>query len=180
MTLSNAISFVNDNVQVQELKQTRQKFQELLERHNSKKARYGKLSNKLMNDNKSLESECSRLQTIWLEKDRNYHMLLATDGIMASKINCLTMEEAWRGREEHFLPDFTSLKDFFESKIIQQQGLAKELRKQQSGMRETEDFSSNQKNMFSNLKKMLELKTRQRFSGIDDGDGFQILSFSDQ
>ena len=130
-----------------------------------------------MNNNKTLENECARLQAELLEKERNFHLLCATDEITTSQLNCLTMEESWRKGDEVFLPDFGSLKELYESKIVQQQGMAKELRKQQRDMRETEEYSSNQKKMFCNLKKLLELKAKASGEEKRDPDGCNILLF---
>jgi len=132
---------------VEELKQRRKEFQELQEKHIREKERYDEAAAKLTSGNGGLESDCSRLQEVWLEKERSYHLLCAKYEMATPKIGKVT--------------ELGRLKELYESTIIEQQEMAKELRAQQeSGVNQSEDYISKQKMMFSNLKRLLELQAK--------------------
>ena len=103
---------------------------------------YDKAAIKLTNDN--LTADCSRLQEVWLEKERSYHLMCAKNEIAASKLGNLPA----LGKE---------YKKLYESKSVEQQDLAKELRAQQGGVKQSKEYRSNQKVMFVNLNQLLEL-----------------------
>eukprot|EP00578_Thalassiosira_sp_NH16_P012391 CAMPEP_0181124452 /NCGR_PEP_ID=MMETSP1071-20121207/26491_1 /TAXON_ID=35127 /ORGANISM="Thalassiosira sp., Strain NH16" /LENGTH=635 /DNA_ID=CAMNT_0023209763 /DNA_START=418 /DNA_END=2325 /DNA_ORIENTATION=+ len=115
---------------IEELKQQRVQYQELQEAACKKKAEYERIESKLMHDNKDAESECSRLHETWLQKERSYHLMSAKPSELGG-----------------LYPD-------------QRQNFGMELsaREQQGGGMRSKEYISNQKAMFANLKKLLELK----------------------
>ena len=70
------------------------------------------------------------------------------------------MEEKWESGEGRLLPDFKTYKELYQNKIAQQEGLSKQLRKQQKSLKENEVVHSEQRKYFLDLKHLLSLKTK--------------------
>jgi hypothetical protein len=106
--------------------------------------------NKFKGDNQVLEREGVRLQEQWMEKERKYHLLCASQDILSS-----SLEDS----------DMHSLLD---TKVAEQEELINDLRKERRDMKEKENYSAKQKTMFLDLLKLLELKAQM----LDDTDSF--------
>jgi len=70
------------------------------------------------------------------------------------------MEEDWEAGEGRLLPDFKTYKELYQNKIIQQEGLSKQLRKQQKSLKENEFSHSEQRKYFVDLRALLALKMK--------------------
>ena len=98
-------------LKVRQIKEKREHFQELQERYKSKKEALTKLTAEI----RVLESECSRRQQDWLEKER---LLCSKDGITTSNVATLpelgnlTKERCEQG--VHQLTEFANLKKLLE------------------------------------------------------------------
>ncbi len=102
------------------------------QQHDTEKTKYDDAEAKLTRDKKDLEKVCSQLHEEWIEKERRYHLLLEKDG---------TSDIAT-------LPEFDCLTSQEDEK-----GVVK---------KHSEEYISNQLAMFSNLKRLLELKVGGR------------------
>jgi hypothetical protein len=71
---------------VRQIKERREHFQEFQERYKSEKAKYDGAAAKFTAEIRVLESECSRRQKDWLEKEQ---LLCAKDGITTSNLSTL-------------------------------------------------------------------------------------------
>ncbi len=102
-------------LKVRQIKEKREHFQELQERHKGEQANYNEALAKLTAEIRVLESECSRRQKDWLEKER---LLCAKDGIATSnlatlpELGNLTKEQREQGVNQ--LAEFANLKKLLE------------------------------------------------------------------
>ena len=100
---------------VRQIKEKREHFQELQERYKSEKAKYDEALTKLTAEIRVLESECSRRQKDWLEKER---LLCSKVGITTSNVATLpelgnlTKERREQGVNQ--LTEFANLKKLLE------------------------------------------------------------------
>lgn len=103
---------------------------------------------------------------------------------MDANLEKVKMEEKWESGDGRLLPDFKTYKELYQNKIGQQEGLSKQLRKQQKGLKENEAVHSEQRKHFMDLKALLALKMRVMQSAANKQSGFigkkappAILSF---
>jgi DNA repair exonuclease SbcCD ATPase subunit len=100
---------------VRQIKEKREHFQELQERYKSEKAKHDEALTKLTAEIRVLESECSRRQKDWLEKER---LLCSKDGTTTSNVATLpelgnlTKERREQGVNQ--LTEFANLKKLLE------------------------------------------------------------------
>ena len=93
---------------------------------------------RLAADRQHLEKECDILQDEWQEVERNYHYLTNANEIVKANLEKVQMENNWRNGVEKMLPDFKSLHDLYQNKLVQQENLAKQLRIEQRSLKENE------------------------------------------
>ncbi len=120
------------------MKQTRTEFQDVQDEYQTNKKRYDKMSLRLAADRQQLEKECDKLQEEWQEEERNYHYLMNANEIVCANLDKVQMENNWRNGVEKMLPDFASLHDLYQNKLVQQENLAKQLRIDQRSLKENE------------------------------------------
>ena len=100
---------------VRQIKEKREHFQELQERYKSEKAKYDEALTKLTAEIRVLESECSRRQQDWLEKER---LLCSKDGITTSNVATLpelgNLTKDRREQGVNQLTEFANLKKLLE------------------------------------------------------------------
>lgn len=149
-------------LKIKALKKKRATFHSLEQLHADKKDRYNRLSSKLKSERQHLENECDIFQKEWLVEERNYHYLSNINGIAKANLDKVRMENNWRNGEDKILPEFNCLQDLYENKFVQQENMAKQLRKEQKSTRENRDESMKQVRFLS-CRKNLRLYKYVRF-----------------
>jgi hypothetical protein len=96
------------------------------------------MSSRLAADRQNLEKECDILQEEWQQEERNYHYLTSLNVIADTNLDKVRMEDNWRNGVEKMLPEFKSLQELYQNKLIQQENLAKQLRIDQRSLKENE------------------------------------------
>ena len=98
--------------------------------------------------------------------ESQYYELESSKVILEIRLQKILGEEMYKSGNERFSPDFQTRCDLYKSKIIQQENLAKELRKKLRDMENNTIDGIKQKKMFINLYQLLSCK----LSSIDSGD----------
>jgi len=129
---------------IKALKKERTAFQSMEQLYMDTKDRYSRLSSKLKSERQHLENECDVLQNEWLVEERNYYYLSNVNEISKANLDKVRMENNWRNGVDKILPEFDCLQDLYDNKLIQQENMAKQLRKEQKSARENRDESMGQ------------------------------------
>ena len=112
--------------------------------YNDKKDHYNRLGSKLRSERQYLETECDVLQKEWLVEERNYHYLSNANEIAKANLEKVRMENKWRNGEDKLLPEFNCLRDLYENKLVQQENMAKQLRREEKSVKENRDENMKQ------------------------------------
>ena len=137
-------------------------FKHVKEEHKSSQAKYKELQLKLAGENKSLEERISLIQKECVERETTFKLLMTTETISASTLEQMLEEKVTQeeGEAEPSFPFSSNLGQLYEDKISQLHQLSDELKRNGLKNKGGEDYNLEQEEMFSNLKKLLEMKQR--------------------
>ena len=159
MTVDHISSSLILKTQISALKEKRDGFRDIKQQHQEKKSRYDKIALKIARERQLLEKKCDTLQSEWLDEERKYYQLCAMNSLVKSRVDRTQMEEEWKSGKKNFLPEFKCIQDLYETKIQQQENLAKQLRKQQRSIKENEESHIYQRRLFADLQHLLAYKS---------------------
>jgi hypothetical protein len=140
------------------LQDARRKFQDVLTNHSKSKERYEKYHLGYLSDIKELKDRCDFFGNEMIAIDRRYHYLAALLTIGTINFERVQLEERCKSKKESFLPEFPSIGDLYQNKLLQQESLAKQLRYREKELRKNEHEFIRQKVLFTDLHKLLECK----------------------
>lgn len=140
------------------LQDSRRKFQEVLANHSKSKERYEKYQLGYLTDLKELKDRCDFFGNEMIAMDRRHHYLASLLRIGMINFERVQLEERYKSKKECFLPDFPSIGDLYQNKLLQQESLAKQLRYREKELKENEHEFIRQKVLFTDLHKFLECK----------------------
>jgi hypothetical protein len=140
------------------LQDSRRKFLEVLANHSKSKERYEKYQLGYLTDLKDLKDRCDFFGNEMLAMDRRYHYLNTLFRIGMINFERVQLEERCRSNNECFLPEFPSIGDLYQNKLLQQESLAKQLRYREKELKKNEHEFIRQKVLFTDLHKFLECK----------------------
>lgn len=140
------------------LQDVRRQFQEVLATFNKSKERYDKYQLGYTSDLKDLKIQCDFLSNELIVLDRRYHYLAALLDITMINLERVQLEDRCKSKKERFLPEFPTIGDLYQNKLLQQENLAKQLRYQEKDLRKNENEFIRQKIYFSDLQNFLACK----------------------
>jgi len=145
---------------IKKLRTVRQEYQEMEQIWLEKKGVFDNMAVGLDTSRMKLEQECDAFQEDCLAQESRYHYLQSLIGIIEAQYNKVQQEMEYERGNGRLLRDFPSYKALYQHKIVQAEGMAKELRKQQKAMKEKEDSHIEQRLMFADLRKLLACKLK--------------------
>jgi len=148
--------------QIQKLRTVRESFQELEQEYLEKKAIYENTAVGLESDKIKLENDCNAYQKECLREESRFHIVSAKSEIADLEYNKILDEQRFQKGDGQLLRDFKTYKELYQQKIQQQEQLSKQLRKKQKSLKETADTSSQQRQMFVDLKRLLGVKVQTK------------------
>jgi len=140
------------------LKKLRRSYQELEYDFNDKKHRFEKISSSMLAEKARLKEEFEKLQEEWLSTDSRYFELLVLNDLAKIKMKKVKLEDSYQAGEQRLSPDFQGFSQLYEGKIVNQQSLAKTLRKQLRKIQSNEIYNSQQTQIFNELWKFLSVQ----------------------
>ena len=162
---------------IEESKKARAKLKEINTEYDAKKAEYDKECSSLDLDKNRLEEELSALLEETTAQETKYHLLNTKIQLADSQLKRVTTEQSCRNGEKKFSAEFASLQENYNWKLQQQTKLTAELRNHQKSLKENHENSSKQVKMFSDLRKLLNLK--QKVAEEENGDSRNNLRGKD-
>merc|ERR1711865_1138573 len=148
--------------QIKELRAVRQRYQEVEQDHLEKKALYENTAAGLETERIKLEQECAAFQEDCLGEESKYHYLQCMMRIAEAHHDRVAQEVEYERGNGRLLRDFRTYKELYTHKISQQEGLAKELRKRQKHLKESEGDNLGQRQMFADMRKLLAAKLKAK------------------
>jgi len=169
------------NPQIAKLRSVREKFKEFERDFLEKRSIYENTAAGLESERMKLESDCQAFQQEAIKEESRFHHFNSLMEIVQVQLARAHDEEAFQNGEGRLLRDFRTYKDLYQHKIHQQEQLSKELRKKQKELKEAATGSTEQRQMFVDLHRLLQVKLEVqqkrsvKFSGTV-GDSFLDLS----
>jgi len=148
--------------QIEKLRSVRENFKEVEQEYLEKKAIYENTAVGLETERIKLENDCNSFQQECIREESRFHFLNCLAGIADSQLNRIQNELAYQRGEGRLLRDFKSYRDLYNHKIQQQEHLAKELRKRQKVLKENAGANTEQRQMFVDLKRLLQTKVKAK------------------
>ena len=148
--------------QIKKLRAVRQEYQEVEQVYLEKKAVFEQMAVGLDTARMKLEQECDAFQEDCLGQESRYHYLQALISIVDAQYNKVQEEMEYQRGNGRLLRDFRSYKDLYQHKIVQAEGMCKQLRRQQKQVVEKEGDHMEQRGMFADLRKLLALKLKTK------------------
>ncbi|KDO31490.1 hypothetical protein SPRG_04104 [Saprolegnia parasitica CBS 223.65] len=146
--------------QIKDLRAVRQRYQEMEQTYLEKKAQYDNTAVGLETERIKLEQECTAFQDDCLREESQYHQLHALLQIESARLDKVTQEEEFDKGNGKLHRDFRTFQELYKNKVIQQESLTKELRKQQKTLKTNLGDYVIQRNMFDQLLKLLQCKVK--------------------
>ncbi|OQR98409.1 Intraflagellar Transport Protein 81 [Achlya hypogyna] len=146
--------------QIKDLRAVRQKYQEMEQTYLEKKAQYDNTAVGLETERIRLEQECTAFQDDCLREESQYHQLHTLLQIETARLEKVTQEEEFDKGNGKLHRDFRTFQELYKNKVIQQESLTKELRKQQKTLKTNLGDYVIQRNMFDQLLKLLQCKVQ--------------------
>jgi len=163
--------------QIQSLRAVRETFKSIEQEYTEKKSIYENTAVGLESDRIKLENECNANQQECLREESRFHYLNCLTAIADAQLSRVQDELRFQKGDGRLLRDFKSYKDLYNQKIQQQEQLSKELRKKQKTLKETAGESSEQRQLFVDLHRLLEtkLKVKQQENQVPNGGSDGVL-----
>lgn len=145
---------------VTELRTARARFQELNSEYESKKAQFDTVNASIESDRAKIDEEVKQLLEETNTMESKFHLLNGKVQIADSQLKRLENEQACRKGEKKLNAEYSSLQECYNIKQDQQTKLVAELRNKQKIIKENHETNSRQVRLFSDLKRLLDLKVR--------------------
>merc|ERR1719183_1016689 len=165
--------------QIKELRAVRQRYQEVEQDHLEKKALYENTAAGLETERIKLEQDCAAFQEDCLREESRYHYLQCMMQIADAHHERVQQEVEYERGHGRLLRDFRTYKELYKHKISQQEGLAKELRKRQKHLKEAEGDNLGQRQMFADMRKLLNAKLAAKDKEMRQNDQSANIGVSD-
>jgi len=146
--------------QIKELRNVRQQYQELEQIYNEKKAQYENTAAGLESDRLKLENTADLVQEEALREESRFHHLHCLISISSSRLHQIHCEKSFlnSNTKDRLHRDFKSYAELYANKQSTQLSLSKGLHKTQKELKENSGKYLKQKQMFSDLFKLLDCK----------------------
>jgi intraflagellar transport protein 81 len=167
--ISNIVTKINSQLkemknklapQIKALRSSRQSFQVVEVRHAEKKAAYDQAMLTVETDLKKVFGDVQRLEAETMEAERSYHELNAQLVLADSQMHRANSEARRLRKEERLDDSYATLSERYESEIKNLDTLCRELRKQQTVVKDSHGSNLQQKKNFGLLQGLMQCKLK--------------------
>jgi len=178
--ISNIVTQINSQLkemknklapQIKALRSARQSFQTVETRHVEKKGTYDQAMLSVETDLKKVLGDVQRLEAETMDAERSYHELNAQLLLADSQLHRANSEARRLRKEERLDDSYASLSERYDGEIRNLDTLCKELRKQQTAVKDNHGNNLEQKKNFSLLEGLMRCKLKcaqQEQQGMGD------------
>lgn len=145
---------------IQERKTLYARYQEVSTEYEGKKAAYERANAYVETERQRLEEETKRLVEETTVLESKYHLLNAKMQVHDALLQRATNEQAFQTGERRLSAGAKSIKDLYQTRMTEQAAISNEMRKNQKIIKETSEVNSRQVKLFSDLRKLLMLKSQ--------------------
>jgi len=146
--------------QIKALRSTRQNFQVVEAKHIEKKSVYDGAKCSMEADLKRIAGDVNRLETETQEAEKAYHELNMQLVLADSQMQRASAEARYLRKEDRYSDTFNSLSERYASEISGLDNLCRELRKEQTAVKERFGSNLKQKKGFAQLEGLMRVKLR--------------------
>jgi len=146
--------------QIKALRSARQNFQVIETKHSEKKGVYDNAMLEVEGDIKKMSEEVKRLEIENQESENAYHELNMRIALADSQMQRTSAEARRLRKEERYSDSFNTLSERYASEISNLDNLCRELRKEQSAVKERYTDNLKQKQNFAVLENLMRVKLR--------------------
>lgn len=146
--------------QIKALRSTRQNFQVVEAKHIEKKGVYDGAKCSMEADLKRIAGDVNRLETETQEAEKSYHELNMQLVLADSQMQRASAEARYLRKEDRYSDTFNSLSERYASEISGLDNLCRELRKEQTAVKERFGSNLKQKKGFAQLEGLMRVKLR--------------------
>jgi len=146
--------------QIKALRSARQSFQVVEAKHMEKKSAYDTAMCELQGDLKRISEEVQRLDTETRDSEKAYHELNMQLTLADSQMQRATAEARRLRNEERYSDQFGTLSERYSSEISNLDNQCRELRKEQTHVKERYGENLKQKKNFAVLENLMKVKLR--------------------
>ena len=146
--------------QIKELRALRQRYQEVEQGYLEKKAIYDNTAVGLESERLKIEKACEAGQEECLREESRYHYLNCLEAVANAQLEKVKQEQEYSRGKGKLLRDFKNYTELYNHKLQQQAALSKELHKRQKEIKENADENLGQKQLFVDLKRLLDCKKK--------------------
>jgi len=146
--------------QIKALRSTRQNFQVVEAKHMEKKGVYDGAKCSMEADLKRIAGDVNRLETETQEAEKSYHELNMQLVLADSQMQRASAEARYLRKEDRYSDTFNSLSERYASEISGLDNLCRELRKEQTAVKERFGSNLKQKKGFAQLEGLMRVKLR--------------------
>jgi intraflagellar transport protein 81 len=176
--ISNIVTQINSQLkemknklapQIKALRSARQSFQTVEARYVEKKAVYDQAMLSVETDLKKVLGDVQRLEAETVDSERSYHELNAQLVLADSQMHRANSEARRLRKEERLDDSYASLSERYDAEIRNLDTLCKELRKQQTNVKDNHGNNLKQKKNFSLLEGLMKCKLK---CALQEKEGF--------
>jgi len=146
--------------QIKALRSARQSFQVVEAKHIEKKGAYDQVKGSMEGDLKKISGEVQMLENDTQESERAYHELNMQLALADSQLQRATAEARRLRREERYSDAYSSLSERYSAEISNLDNLCRDLRKEQTNVKEMYGSNIKQKKNFALLQDLMKVKLR--------------------
>jgi len=159
---------------IKELRNLRQKYQEIEAEYNEKKAGFDNVVMAVEGEKSRLETEVKEIEQVCVAEESRYHELQAQLHITDAQLARVMSEVKHLTGETRLNNQFRSHTDWYNWKLGQQEQLSKDLRQHQTDIRENQEKNIEQMKMFQDLQRLLDRKKEI----LAHGEGESLRGYS--
>uniref|UniRef100_A0A7S1XP79 IFT81 calponin homology domain-containing protein n=1 Tax=Phaeomonas parva TaxID=124430 RepID=A0A7S1XP79_9STRA len=155
---------------MKQLQSERQRKREVEGTYNERKAAYDQVAVGLQLNLSELERACKDLEAECFQEESKYHYTNNMKAVAEAKWMKVQQEEKWGKGEGRLMRDFQTYMELYNDKLRSQQDLSRQLRKQQQDIRKNEGPNSKQREMFTQMHKLLLAKQASTTAAAEAAD----------
>jgi len=153
--------------QIKRLREVRSDYQEVDAIYQDKKTLFEHTAAGLSAERQRLENECDRHQQEATSQESQYFMVHSLSVLQRAKSEKYEMERKFNKGEGSLLPDFKTFESLYKNKIESQQTLNQQMRKHHNGMATSAPEDRRQRQIFTQLQNLLNIKKDSLMSPDD-------------
>lgn len=156
--------------EIQNLKVLRQQLQDIENTYQDQKRQYDSVVGTLDQDKKNIDKDVKEVFDSYKHNERQFHQNNIQTEIYDAFLKRIGNEAKFLSQPDKKLTnEYKSYQEFFRAKLVQQEGIVKDLRNHQKHIKDNSENFSAQMSMFKNLKALLAVKAKAAKDGDDQG-----------